>query len=113
MAPGGGRPTLPERGLSTDGGDGLNGGAEADSFLLGISLKSILFSTKLGLDFSLPTPSRLPVFVVDAETEIFSILRGRASKNSVSDFSVCSVFTDPVDSENSMAAPSLLLLDSS
>jgi len=107
MAPGGGRPTFPERGLSTAGGDGLNGGAAADSFLLGISLKSILLSTKLGLDVALATPTRLPVFVVDAESDIGSILRGRASKNSMSDFPLCSALADPVDSENSMAAPSL------
>uniref|UniRef100_A0A0A9DAB2 Uncharacterized protein n=1 Tax=Arundo donax TaxID=35708 RepID=A0A0A9DAB2_ARUDO len=110
MAPGGGRPILPARGLSTAGGDGLNGEAAAESFLLGISLKSILHSSKLGFDISLPTPSRLPVFVADAETTIGSILLGRASsKNSMSDFPLSSAFVDPVDSENSMAAPSVPL----
>ena len=54
-APGGGRPTLTAIGLRIAGGDGLNGGAAADSFLLDISLISILLRSKSGFDFSLFT----------------------------------------------------------
>jgi hypothetical protein len=105
MVPGGGRPTLAASGLRIAGGDGLNGGAAADSFLLDISLISMLLSSKSGFDFSLSTlPRPSGTLAVWAETVIGSILVGRSSGNCMPDFAVFSAFVGTVESENSVPA---------
>jgi hypothetical protein len=111
MGPGGGRPTLAltASGLRIAGGDGLNGGAAADSFLLDISFISILLSSNSGFDFSLSTaPRPSGILAVWAETVIGSILVGRdSSGNCMPDFALFSAFAGTVESENSVAAPQL------